>query len=183
MRRRRSHDPTLPAMRQAAGAGFLATMTMDVGALAVLAPLFGTHGLGAAKLGRWIGHMRKGRFNHADIAAATPVGHEAALGVAAHYATGIALGAVYGLLLRGGRRPNSLPLALGYGMGSTALAWFVVFPACGQGLMGVRRGGLRLGAFAFCTHTLYGLGLGLALERRPPWLGRATRCSPGAKTN
>jgi Protein of unknown function (DUF2938) len=90
-----------PSVRDAALSGVLATVAMGVGALGVFASVFGTRCLGARNLGRWIGHMREARFTHDDIAAASPIAHEAAIGVAAHYATGLTVGAVHGLLLRG----------------------------------------------------------------------------------
>ena len=164
-------------MRGAALAGLLATVGMDLGALGIFAPLFGTKGLGPRNLGRWIGHMRAGRFTHDDIAAATPIAHEAAIGVAAHYATGLTLGAGYGLLLRAAQpQRSSVPLATAYGTATTALAWFLLFPACGLGAMGLRRGDVRLPALALCNHAVFGLSLGTASRLAIPRL--AKRCRP-----
>jgi Protein of unknown function (DUF2938) len=150
-------------MRAVALAGVPATLAMDVGALGLFAPLFGTKGLGPGNLGRWIGHLRRGRIRHDDIAAAPPIAHEVAIGVVAHYATGLTLGAAYGLLLRARRSPQgTLAAATGFGIATSALAWFLVLPACGLGAMGMRRGGLRLPAFTLCNHATFGVSLGAA---------------------
>lgn len=49
-----------------------------------------------ALLGRWIGHMRKGKFCHDSMAAAAPVPGEKTTGLLAHYGIGIGFA---GLLL------------------------------------------------------------------------------------
>lgn len=172
-------DGEAPSIPGAALAGLVATVGMDLGALGIFARLFGTRGLGPPNLGRWIGHMREGRFTHDDIAAARPIAHEAAIGVCAHYAIGLTLGAGYGLLLRARQPPHSsLLLATAYGLATTAFAWFWLFPACGLGAMGLRHDDVRLPAFALCNHAVFGLGLGTAsrlvvarlAERRGPSL-------------
>lgn len=177
IRRRQEQDGEPPSIRGAALAGLLATVGMDAGALGVFAPLFRTKGLGPRNLGRWIGHMRAGRFTHDDIAASAPIAHEAAIGVAAHYAIGLTLGAGYGLLSRAAQpQRSSLPLATAYGTATTALAWFLLFPACGLGAMGLRRGDVRLPAFALCNHAVFGLSLGTASRLAVPRF--AERCRP-----
>jgi hypothetical protein len=45
-------------------------------------------------LGRWLGHMPRGRFRHDAIAAALPVKGEGVIGWIAHYLTGIAFAAI-----------------------------------------------------------------------------------------
>lgn len=47
---------------------------------------------------------------------------------------------------------------------NTVFPWFWMFPARGQGVMGLREGDLRVPAFALCSHIAYGLALGLGLE-------------------
>ena len=111
--------------------------------------------------------MLRGRFTHEDITKAAPIAHEASIGVVAHYAIGLVLGAGYGLLLRVPQpRQSSLPRAAVYGIATTVFRWFWMFPARGQGVMGLRDGDLRVPAFALCTHVAYGLGLGVALRFR-----------------
>jgi hypothetical protein len=140
-----------PSIGAAAVAGALATYGMDVAGRTIVAPALGVKG--PSNLGRWIGHMAQGRFTHEDITKAAPVAHEATIAVTAHYAIGLLLGAGYGLLLRVPQaRQSSLRGAAAYGIATTVLPWFWMFPARGQGVMGLRDGDLRVPAFALGTH-------------------------------
>ena len=152
-----------PSLGSAAVAGVLGTYAMDVAGRRIVAPALGKGPSGG--LGRWIGHMLQGRFTHEDITKAEPIPHEAGIGVAAHYAIGLVLGAGYALLLRVPQpRRSSLPRATAYGVATTVFPWFWMFPARGQGVMGLRDGDPRVPAFALCTHIAYGVGLGAALQ-------------------
>ena len=143
-------------------AGVLATYGMDLGARRIAPALRMTP---PSNLGRWIGHMLKGRFTHEDITKAEPVAHEARIALAAHYTIGLVLGAAYALLLRVPQsRQSTVPRAAAYGAATTVFPWFSMFPARGQGVMGLRDRDLRVPAFALCTHLVYGLGLGVALR-------------------
>ena len=158
--KRRSEAPSLGS---AAIAGVLGTYAMDVAGRRIVAPALGKGPSGG--LGRWIGHMLQGRFTHEDITKAEPIPHEAGIGMAAHYAIGLVLGAGYALLLRVPQpRRSSLPRAAAYGVATTVFPWLWMFPARGQGVMGLRNGDLRVPAFALGTHVAYGLGLGVALQ-------------------
>lgn len=152
-----------PSLGSAAVAGVLGTYAMDVAGRRIVAPALGKGPSGG--LGRWIGYMLQGRFTHEDITKAEPIPHEAGIGMAAHYAIGLVLGAGYALLLRVPQpRRSSLPRATAYGVATTVFPWFWMFPARGQGVMGLRDGDLRVPAFALCTHVAYGVGLGVALQ-------------------
>lgn len=152
-----------PSVGSAAVAGVLATYCMDVAGRRIVAPMLGKGPSGG--LGRWIGHMLRGRFTHEDIREAEPIPHEAGIGMAAHYAIGLVLGAGYALLLRAPQpRPSSLLGATAYGVATTVFPWFWMFPARGQGVMGLRERDARVPAFALCTHVAYGLALGVALR-------------------
>lgn len=101
--------PAAPAARslaRAALAGLGATVAMDLSARAVVSPALDTRPPGPDTLGRWIGHMREGRFTHDHIEATNPVAREIAVGATAHYLIGPALGVGYVLLLRLTRRPH-----------------------------------------------------------------------------
>jgi DUF2938 family protein len=151
-----------PSLGRAAIAGVLGTYAMDVAAR-VVAPALGKGPSGG--LGRWIGYMLQGQFTHEDITKAEPIPHEAGIGVAAHYAIGLVLGAGYALLLRVPQpRRSTVARATAYGVATTVLPWFWMFPARGQGVMGLRDGDLRVPAFALGGHVGYGLGLGVTLE-------------------
>jgi len=142
-------------------AGVLATYGMDVTGRTIVAPALRM--MPPGNLGRWIGHMFKGRFIHEDITKAAPIAHEAAIAVTAHYAIGLTLGAGYALLLRVPQpRRSSFTRAAAYGAATTVFPWFWMFPARGQGVMGLRDRDLRVPAFALCVHVAYGLGLEVA---------------------
>jgi hypothetical protein len=152
-----------PSPGAAAIAGGLATYGMDVAGRRLMAPVLGKGTSGG--LGRWIGHMLRGRFAHEDITEAEPIPHEAGIGLAAHYAIGLVLGAGYALVLRVPQpRPSTVSRATAYGVATTVFPWFWMFPARGQGVMGLRDRDLRVPAFALGTHAAYGLGLGAVLQ-------------------
>ncbi len=74
--------------------GIGATAFVDVCWL-ILERGFGIHAVNWAMVGRWVGHMREGRFVQPSIAKASPVSGELAIGWSVHYA----IGAIYGVLL------------------------------------------------------------------------------------
>ena len=140
------------------GAG--ATAAMDAWTLArrrllgVPAPDYGL-------VGRWLGHMPRGRFRHPSIAAATPVRGERALGWAAHYATGVVFA---GLLLAAcglewARDPTPGP-ALAVGLATVAAPFLLMQPGMGAGIAARRTprpGVARIQSLV--THAIFGLGL------------------------
>ena len=128
---------------------------------AVLRRRFGIPTLDYRLLGRWIGHMPRGRFVHERIGASPQVPGERALGWAAHYGIGVAF-AVLLLALTGHEwldAPSLWP-ALAVGLGTVAAPWLVMQPAMGMGIAGSRSPNptaTRLRNLG--THTVYGLGL------------------------
>jgi hypothetical protein len=138
------------------GAG--ATAAMDLWGMA-RTRLLAVPALDYAFLGRWLGHMLRGRFRHERIAASAPVRGERLVGWTAHYAVGIAFAAL--LIAAWGldwaRSPTLAP-ALIVGIGSVAAPLLVMQPA-----MGARRTPLR----SVATHAVFGLGLYAAA-----WLNR-----------
>lgn len=124
-----------------------------------------------ALVGRWVGHWRHGRFRHAAIADAAPVAGETALGVAMHYATGLAFAG--GLVLLAGvdwlRVPTVLP-ALGFGIVTVLFPLLVMQPALGYGLASSRtptpvRNVLR----SLANHAVFGVGLYLSARIAAPF--------------
>ena len=120
--------------------------------------------LNFALVGRWVGHWRRGVFTHASIAKAAPVKGELALGWLAHYATGVAFGALLAGL--GGvqwiHSPTLLP-ALAVGVGTVAAPWLLMQPAMGAGVASSRTpspAGNR--ARSLANHAVFGLGLYVA---------------------
>lgn len=143
------------------GAG--ATLVMDSWGF-FLSRVFGIHPLNYALLGRWIGHLRRGRWSHESVAQASPVRGERLIGWTAHYSIGIAFASVllatFGLAWA--RSPSFLP-AMFIG-GVTVLApWLVLQPAMGAGIASSRTPRPVFNALkSLVTHAVYGVGLYVA---------------------
>ncbi len=142
--------------------GVGATVVMDLWAL--LLARFGVQSLNLALLGRWIGHLLAGRFTHANIAAATPVRWETAIGWCAHYGIGITFAALllwtYGL--DWARSPSLVP-ALSIGIGTVVAPLFILQPGMGAGIASRRTARPVFNAVkSLVTHMVFGVGLYLA---------------------
>ena len=118
------------------GAG--ATLATDLWTMA-RARLFGVPAPDWGLVGRWFGHMARGRFRHERIAAARPVHGERLIGWTAHYLIGIAFAAVLLAVfgLDWARAPTLAP-ALAVGLGSVAAPFLVMQPAMGAGIAASR---------------------------------------------
>jgi hypothetical protein len=117
-----------------------------------------------ALVGRWVGHIARGRWRHDAIAKASPVRGERALGWAVHYATGVAFAGLLVSLfgLTWARSPSLLP-ALGVGLSTVALPLFVMQPAMGAGIASSRTPTpLKNGLRSLTNHAVFGVGLYLA---------------------
>lgn len=142
--------------------GVGATLVMDL--WAALLRRLGVPSLNFALLGRWLGHLPRGRLVHQSIARAEPVQGERWLGWAAHYGIGISfafllLGA-YGL--DWARAPTPWP-ALLVGLVTVVAPLFVLQPALGAGVASRKTPTPVFNALkSVVTHTVYGLGLYLA---------------------
>ncbi|MGR3907214.1 DUF2938 domain-containing protein [Burkholderia sp. SR8] len=152
------------------GAG--ATLAMDLCAW-WRRKAFGIPSLDYALVGRWLGHMTRGRFRHASIVAAPPMPAERAVGWIAHYAIGIAFAALP-VAIAGTewvRAPTLVP-ALAAGLVSVAAPFFVMQPALGFGVAASRTPQPRVARRrSLVTHLVFGLGLyltafGLAMLER-----------------
>lgn len=140
--------------------GFGATLLMDLWAL-LLKYLYDVNGLDFRFVGRWIGHMPRGRFAHTGIKQAPPVKGETAIGWAAHYAIGVMFAA--GLIAAAGQRwleaPTLLP-ALVTGVVTLIAPFFVMQPAFGLGVASSRTPDpAKARMRSLVTHTVFGLGL------------------------
>ena len=148
------------------GAG--ATLATDLWAIA-RGRLLGVPAPDWALVGRWFGHMARGRFRHERIAAAAPMRGERLIGWAAHYLIGIAFaGALLALCgLAWARQPTLAP-ALALGIGTVAAPLLLMQPGMGAGIAASRTprpNSARL--HSVVTHTVFGLGLyaaGLVLK-------------------
>lgn len=140
--------------------GIGATAVMDAWGL-MLRHVYGVSGLDYRLVGRWLGHMARGRFRHDGIGKAAMVPGEAALGWAAHYAIGIGFAA--GLVAMQGdhwlRLPTLLP-ALLTGLVTLAAPWLVMQPAFGMGVAASRMPDPTAARLrSLITHLVFGLGL------------------------
>lgn len=114
-----------------------------------------------ALVGRWFGHMPRGRFRHESIAAATAVPGERLIGWGAHYFIGV----VFAGLLVAGWGPSwlahpGLAPALIVGAGSVAAPFLLMQPGMGAGIAASRTrrpGAARV--HSIVTHAIFGLGL------------------------
>ena len=147
----------------ALGLGIGATVVMDLVAW-TNKRFFGVSGLDYALVGRWIGHLAKGRTGHAHIANSSPVAFETAIGWSAHYAIGALFAAMF-LRVVGmdwPQDPSLLPAVL-FG-GATVIAPFAILqPAMGAGLAASRtaKPNLMRGKSLF-AHVSFGFGLWIA---------------------
>ncbi|WP_040676560.1 DUF2938 domain-containing protein [Nitratireductor pacificus] len=143
------------------GAG--ATLVMDIWA-ALQQRLFGIVPLNYAMVGRWIGHLPKGRLTHNPIGATAPVRGEAALGWGAHYAIGIVFAAALIALtgLGWARNPTLLP-ALATGLVTVAAPFLILQPALGAGIFASKTPQPNVARRrSLVAHASFGIGLYLA---------------------
>lgn len=126
-----------------------------------------------ALVGRWVGHLVRGRWAHAAIAKAAPVRHEAALGWLVHYGVGLGFAALLVALCGIGwlHRP-SMSAALVFGVGTAVVPLFVMQPAMGAGIASSKTPApLQNCLKSLATHAVFGVGLYLsavAIERSLP---------------
>lgn len=140
--------------------GVGATLLMDLWGL-ILRRGFGVATLDYAMLGRWVGHLPKGRFVHEAIGRSTPVRGERALGWTAHYLIGVSFSALLITLVGAGwlDRPTLGPaVALG---AVTVLAPFLILqPGLGLGVAASRTPApWKARARSLATHAVFGVGL------------------------
>lgn len=155
-------NPLLQDLARIALIGAGATALMDLWLLLLKRLHLPTLDFGL--IGRWAGHVLRGRFVHAAIAKATPVRGERALGWLVHYAVGIAFaGLLAGLQGMAWTHDPCLLPALAVGIGSVAAPWFVMQPAMGAGVAASRTPTpWKSRARSLATHAVFGLGLYIA---------------------
>ena len=140
------------------GAG--ATVVMDLWVIA-RKRLLGMPPADYGLVGRWVGHMARGRFRHDRIAASPAVKGERLIGWTVHYLTGIAFAAV--LLAIWGLDWVSHPTlgpALMVGIATVAAPFLLMQPGMGAGIAASRTprpNAARLQSIV--THAIFGFGL------------------------
>ena len=140
--------------------GIGATVVMDIWAV-LLKYCFNIPGLDYALVGRWIGHMRQGRFIHGGISKSAKVSSEAVLGWTAHYLIGIIFAflllQIWGLSWL--NHPTLTPAVL-VGLSTVVFPFFLMQPCFG---MGVAANNLpnpnRARIKSLTNHFIFGIGL------------------------
>lgn len=140
--------------------GVSATMVMDVWS-GIRKSLFGVALPDYALVGRWVGHMRHGCFQHEAIKAAPRVHGERTLGWFVHYATGVAFAGVLLAVcrLQWVASPSAGP-ALGIGLATVMAPFLLMQPGMGAGVAGSRTANPTAARVqSIATHTIFGVGL------------------------
>lgn len=144
------------------------TLIVGVGATAISdiwgvmrSTLFGIPFPNYRLVGRWIGHMKHGRFRHASIAASAPIRGEHILGWTAHYLIGVAFSAL--LITIGGvewRQHPTIGLAILVGVGTVAAPFLLMQPGMGAGIAASRTPNpVAARQQSLIFHAVFGLGL------------------------
>lgn len=139
--------------------GVGATALMDLWML--LLQRLGVPTLNMAFIGRWVGHLARGRWAHPSIARAEPVPGERALGWITHYAVGIAFAGLLVALqgLQWIHEPRLLP-ALAVGVATVLAPFLVMQPAMGAGIAASRTPTPRVNRLrSLANHAVFGAGL------------------------
>lgn len=142
--------------------GFGATAVMDI--WLILLRRMGVPTLNFAFIGRWLGHLLRGRLTHIAIAKSAPIPGELALGWLAHYA----IGGAFAALLVAWQGPDwmqqpTLAPALVVGVTTVLLPLCVMQPAMGAGLASSKTPTpLKNCLRSLVNHSVFGLGLYLA---------------------
>lgn len=143
--------------------GVGATLVMDVW-MFLRRRLFGIPALDYALVGRWFAYLPRGKFRHTPIAASPPVSGERAVGLVAHYVSGVVFA---GFLLAvcgvGWIDQPTLGPALVVGIGSVAAPFLLMQPGMGMGVaarLAPRPALARLNSLL--THAVFGVGLYMA---------------------
>ncbi|MBB2483619.1 DUF2938 family protein [Mitsuaria sp. WAJ17] len=151
-----------PTLAQVLGLGVGATALMDLWLMGLRRA--GVATLDFALLGRWAGHLPRGRWRHEAIARALPVRGERALGWFVHYAVGL----LFATLLLAWQGPAWLEAprlapALLLGLATVTAPLLVMQPAMGAGLAGRRKGPVAPNVLrSAANHLVFGLGLYLS---------------------
>jgi len=140
------------------GAG--ATLLMDLW-LVLLWRAFGESKFSVVPMGRWFGHLFRGRVAHVDIAASEPLVYEQPLGWLFHYGVGMLYGVILTLLAGPGwtAHPTFLPAWI-LGIVTVGAGWFILQPGLGLGWAASRTprpNKVRL--LNLLAHTVFAIGL------------------------
>jgi hypothetical protein len=125
-------------------------------------------------VGRWIAHMRRGRFRHDAIARAEPIRGETLVGWTFHYGVGVVFAALLPAIWGSAwmEQPAVLP-ALLVGIATVCAPFFILQPAMGAGFAASRTPRPNAArAQSLLNHGIFGFGLYLgAVAIHQPFTG------------
>jgi len=145
---------------QAILVGVFATIAIDLWAQ-VLKRGFGQTTADWGMVGRWFGHMPRGKFVHSPVGKSEPIANERIIGWTAHYIIGITYAFLYLFIVY--RVLHSLPSLLSaiiFGLVTVVAPWFIMQPGMGMGIMASKvpnPGAKRLSSLS--VHTVFGVAL------------------------
>ena len=139
--------------------GIGATLIMDI--WSYLLSLFNIKSLDYRFVGRWLGHLTKGKFKHDKIFNTKPYPNELIIGWLAHYLIGISF--TFLLFFIYGKNwfeaPTILP-ALVIGITTIVAPFFIMQPSFGFGIAASKLPNANIARFkSLVTHAIYGLGI------------------------
>ena len=140
--------------------GMGATLTMDLWAF-FLNCVFKITPSNFCLLGRWIGYMPEGIYQHASIASSAPKSVECAIGWIAHYLTGVIFAMAFTALAGNEwlQHPALIP-AIVFGIVTIAAPFLILQPAFGLGFAASRTSNpLQTRLRTLMNHTAFGIGL------------------------
>ena len=143
-------------------AGVLATLVMDIGG-GIVRKTGLTQGAPPQLIGRFFMSVFRGHFTALDPSLAPDTSIPLGFILPVHYAIGVTLALIFGIVARVLGDPSPKWWAILFGVATTALPAFWMFPAMGFGLLG-SRGPQEMLLFrtALVNHLFFGLGLALA---------------------
>lgn len=139
-----------------------ATVVMDIWLLFL--KRIGVPTLNFAFIGRWVGHLFRGRLAHASIGKASPIANETLLGWVTHYAVGIAFAFLLtGIAGAAWATAPSIGIALLVGICTVAVPLLVMQPAMGFGVASSKTPTpIKNCIRSLINHSVFGLGLFLS---------------------
>ena len=142
--------------------GLVATAMMDAWAV-LLRRATGVPMPNWAMVGRWVAHLPRARVFHDDIAQASAVAGEQAIGWVFHYAVGVIYGIALALLMGAAwlAAPTLAP-AWGFSILMLGFGWFLLQPGLGLGWAGAKTPNpAKTRVLGLLAHTVFGIGLWL----------------------
>ncbi|HLO63349.1 MAG TPA: DUF2938 domain-containing protein [Azonexus sp.] len=139
-----------------------ATLVMDIWLMFL--KRIGVPTLNFAFIGRWVGHLFRGRIAHESIGKAAPIAQETLLGWLTHYTVGIAFAQLLiGVAGVGWMSAPSPGVALLTGIGTVVFPLLAMQPAMGLGFAASKTPApLRNCLRSLANHGVFGLGLFLS---------------------